>query len=67
LLEALLNNGIKAPYSCRVGRCGTCELQVLEGKIAHYDSFLSEEQKQSQSRILTCVSRAKSAMLSLDI
>lgn len=66
LLEALLNKGIQAPFSCRVGRCGTCELQVVEGEIAHYDSFLSEEQKQSQSRILTCVSRAKSDMLVLD-
>jgi dimethylamine monooxygenase subunit B len=67
LLEALLNYGIKAPYSCRVGRCGTCELRVVEGEIAHYDSFLNEEQKQSQSRILTCVSRAKSDMLVLDV
>jgi dimethylamine monooxygenase subunit B len=65
LLEALLIKGIKAPYSCRVGRCGTCEVQVVEGEIAHYDSFLSEEQKQSHSRILTCVSRAKSDMLVL--
>jgi dimethylamine monooxygenase subunit B len=67
LLAALLNKGIKAPYSCRVGRCGTCELKVVEGEITHYDSFLSEEQKQSQSRILTCVSRAKSDMLVLDV
>jgi dimethylamine monooxygenase subunit B len=67
LLEALLNKGIKAPYSCRVGRCGTCELKVVEGEITHYDSFLSEEQKQNQSRILTCVSRAKSDMLVLDV
>jgi dimethylamine monooxygenase subunit B len=67
LLEALLNKGIKAPYSCRVGRCGTCELTVVEGEIAHYDSFLSEEKKRSQSRILTCVSRAKSDMLVVDV
>jgi dimethylamine monooxygenase subunit B len=67
LLEALLNNGIKSPYSCRVGRCGTCELPVSEGEIAHYDSFLSEEQQKSNSMILTCVSRAKSDMLVLDV
>ncbi|MCM3719907.1 PDR/VanB family oxidoreductase [Fictibacillus phosphorivorans] len=67
LLEALLNNGVKAPYSCRVGRCGTSELQVIEGEIAHYDSFLSEEQKRDQSRILTCVSRAKSELLVLNV
>ncbi|WP_409304246.1 PDR/VanB family oxidoreductase [Peribacillus sp. SCS-155] len=65
LLEALQKAGIKAPYSCRVGRCGTCELKVLEGKIIHYDSFLTEEQKSSQNCILTCVSRAESERLTI--
>lgn len=67
LLEALLESGVKAPYSCRVGRCGTCELNVLEGEIEHYDSFLSEEQRNSQNVILTCVSRAKSAKIVIEI
>lgn len=67
LLEALLEAGVKAPYSCQAGRCGTCELDVLEGEIDHYDSFLSEEQKNSQKVMLTCVSRAKSGCLVLDI
>lgn len=67
LLEALLESGVKAPYSCRVGRCGTCELNVLEGEIEHYDSFLSEEQKSAQNVILTCVSRAKSEKIIIDI
>jgi dimethylamine monooxygenase subunit B len=67
LLEALLEQGINAPYSCRVGRCGTCELQVKEGEIDHHDSFLSDEQQRSNSLILTCVSRAKSTKLVLDI
>ncbi|WP_420490117.1 2Fe-2S iron-sulfur cluster-binding protein [Neobacillus drentensis] len=31
MLEALLEAGIKASYFCRVGRCGTCELNVLVG------------------------------------
>ncbi|MBV7506631.1 2Fe-2S iron-sulfur cluster binding domain-containing protein [Bacillus sp. sid0103] len=66
-LEALLEAGIKAPYSCRVGRCGTCELNVLEGEIDHYDSFLTEEQKGLQKSILACVSRAKSEEIVIDI
>ncbi|WP_442598908.1 PDR/VanB family oxidoreductase [Neobacillus sp. D3-1R] len=63
LLEALLAAGKRVPFSCRIGRCGTCELKVLEGEIEHYDTFLSEEQKKSQQRILSCVSRAKSDKL----
>jgi dimethylamine monooxygenase subunit B len=63
LLEALLEAGIKIPYSCKVGCCGSCELKVVEGEIAHYDSFLSEDQKNAQNVILSCVSRAKSEKL----
>ncbi|MFP7298831.1 PDR/VanB family oxidoreductase [Neobacillus niacini] len=65
LLEALLEEGIKIPYSCKVGCCGTCELKVEEGEIAHFDSFLSEEQKNKHNVILACVSRAKSEKLVL--
>ncbi|MEO2077912.1 MAG: PDR/VanB family oxidoreductase [Bacillus sp. (in: firmicutes)] len=67
LLDALLAAGITAPYSCRVGRCGTCELKVVEGVVDHYDSFLSEEQQKAQNVILTCVSRAKTKRLLIDI
>lgn len=67
MLEALLENGIKAPYSCRAGRCGACELKVLEGEVSHYDKFLTDEQKNSQTSILTCVSRAKSKKIVIDL
>jgi ferredoxin-NADP reductase len=67
LLEALLMAGVKAPYSCRVGSCGTCQLDVLEGEIDHNDSFLTEEERSSQNVILSCVSRARSGRLVLDI
>ncbi|MBM7693624.1 ferredoxin-NADP reductase [Peribacillus deserti] len=66
LLEALLEKGMKVPYSCRAGRCGTCELKVLKGEIDHYDEFLSDEQRNSNSVILSCVSRAKSEKLLLE-
>lgn len=67
LLEALLTNGINAPYSCRVGRCGTCEVKVVEGEIEHHDSFLTEEQKNADNCLLTCVSRAKSEHLVIQL
>ncbi|WP_246625266.1 PDR/VanB family oxidoreductase [Fictibacillus nanhaiensis] len=67
LLEALLHNNVEAPYSCRMGRCGTCEIPVLKGEIDHCDSFLTEDQKNAQRSILTCVSRAKSGKLVIGI
>ncbi|MGM0829480.1 MAG: PDR/VanB family oxidoreductase [Bacillota bacterium] len=67
LLEALLKSGILAPYSCRAGRCGTCELKVLEGKVDHADSYLNEEERKDHRSILSCVSRAQSGKLRIQL
>lgn len=67
LLEALLKAGVNAPYSCRVGRCGTCEVKVLEGEVDHGDSFLSESERNEHHSILTCVSRARAEKLRIQL
>lgn len=59
LLEALLKAGVEAPYSCKVGGCGSCEIQVIEGEVDHRDHFYKEEERRSRKVILTCCSRAK--------
>ncbi|MEH7110281.1 PDR/VanB family oxidoreductase [Bacillus sp. JJ1764] len=59
LLEALLKAGVPAPYSCKVGGCGSCEVQVISGEIDHRDHFYKDEERQTKSVILTCCSRAK--------
>lgn len=67
LLDALLQARVNAPYSCRVGGCGRCEVEVLDGEVDHRDLFFSEEERAGRSFILTCVSRAKSGCLKLNI
>lgn len=67
LLEALLNAGVDAPYSCRVGGCGRCEVEVVEGEVDHRDLFFSEEERAGRNFILTCISRANSGCLKLNI
>ncbi|MBE9046504.1 oxidoreductase [Pleurocapsales cyanobacterium LEGE 10410] len=67
LLEALEAAGIKANYSCRAGGCGACEVKVIEGEINHLDSYYSPAEKAEQNRILTCISRAKSKQLVIDL
>ena len=67
LLEAIEAAGISANYSCRVGGCGACEVKAIEGEINHLDSYYSLEEKAEQDRILTCVSRAKSDRLVIDL
>ncbi|WP_233434906.1 PDR/VanB family oxidoreductase [Mesobacillus jeotgali] len=63
LLDVLHQNGIDIPFSCRVGGCGTCEVKVAEGEIDHYDAFLTDEQRDSNRTMLSCVSRGKGNVL----
>lgn len=67
ILDVLRENGVAIPSSCEQGACGTCVAMVLEGKPDHQDVYLSKAEKQCGDRILTCVSRSKSARLVLDI
>lgn len=67
LLEVLLKNGIQAPFSCKVGGCGSCEVGLLEGKVDHRDIYLTEKEKRDNNVILTCVSRGKKECLVLDL
>lgn len=67
ILEVLRDNGIDAPSSCEQGACGTCITGVLEGEPEHQDVYLNEAEKRANNCMLTCVSRARSARLVLDI
>jgi len=67
LLEALLKAGIDAPHACKIGGCGSCEIDVLDGDVDHRDVFLSDENKQNRKSILACCSRAKSEKLIINI
>lgn len=66
LLEALLSAGVDAPYSCKGGGCGQCELEVASGEVDHRDIFYSEEERKDKNIILTCCSRAKGKELVLN-
>jgi ferredoxin-NADP reductase len=67
ILEVMRENGIEIASSCEQGACGTCAATVLEGEPIHQDVYLSDAEKLSGTKIMTCVSRAKSARLVLDL
>ncbi len=67
ILEVLRDSGVDVPSSCEQGACGTCMTTVLEGEPDHQDVYLNESEKSSGDCIMTCVSRAKSDRLVLDI
>ncbi|WP_338751839.1 PDR/VanB family oxidoreductase [Bacillus sp. FJAT-52991] len=67
LLEALLEAGVEAPYSCKAGGCGQCEVEVVEGEVDHLDIFYTDEERKERNIILTCCSRAKEEKLVLNL
>ncbi|TWB85997.1 ferredoxin-NADP reductase [Bradyrhizobium macuxiense] len=66
LLDALLRAGVDVPFSCVQGFCGSCEVAVLDGKIHHRDSVLSEAERVRGRSLMTCVSSCDGGRLILD-
>jgi vanillate O-demethylase ferredoxin subunit len=67
IVDALAAHGIEVATSCREGVCGTCLTGVIAGTPDHRDVFLSAQERQAGTRMMICVSRAKSAQLVLDL
>lgn len=69
MLEAIEAAGVDAPYLCRGGACGRCELEVLgtDGAILHNDHYLTDAEKASGKKIMPCVSRAKCDLLEVNL
>ncbi|KAL2064534.1 hypothetical protein VTL71DRAFT_3671 [Oculimacula yallundae] len=55
LLDVLREAGLDVGSSCEVGNCGTCKVQVCEGKVEHRGTGLREIEKKDS--MLSCVSR----------
>ena len=60
-------SGVPLPSSCEQGACGTCVATVLEGEPDHQDVYLNDSDHEAGDRIMTCVSRARSDRLVLDL
>lgn len=67
ILEVMREAGLTVPSSCEQGACGTCLTTVIEGEVDHQDVYLNDSEKASNTCMMTCVSRAKSDRLVLDI
>jgi vanillate O-demethylase ferredoxin subunit len=66
ILDALLDSGVNSDYDCRMGICGTCAVQVLEGEPAHRDNVLTDKEH-ARGTMCTCVSRSTTPRLVLDL
>lgn len=67
ILEAVITEGVFAPFECQRGECGMCVTPVIEGDIDHRDEYLTKEEREAGNLMCICVSRAGGARLVLDI
>lgn len=63
LLNEALDSGIKIPYSCSNGRCGSCKCKVISGKSVLEGSELSlSKMEANEGWILSCLRKPISNM-----
>lgn len=67
VVHALAKHGVEITMSCEQGVCGTCVTRVLEGECDHRDVYFSDAEKAKGDQFTPCCSRAKSAVLVLDL
>lgn len=67
VMAALTESGFDIPRSCEEGVCGTCLIRVLEGDPDHRDSYLTADERARNDQFLPCCSRARNALLVLDL
>ena len=65
IVQVLAEHGIEIATSCMAGLCGSCKVRYLSGEIDHRDFILSDSVR--AECLTTCVSRAKSPLLVLDL
>jgi ferredoxin len=58
LLSALRAANVDVQSDCEEGLCGSCEVRVLSGKVDHRDVVLTRMERDGNTRMMACCSRA---------
>ncbi len=67
VLQAVRSAGVDVPYACLEGKCGACEVGVLDGTPQHRDPVYSNTSRVPHDRMKLCVSRSLTPRLTLDL
>lgn len=66
ILKAALEKGIKLPYSCEAGICGTCAAKCKEGQVKMSINDVLTAKDLSEGWVLTCVGYAFTKQVRLE-
>lgn len=67
LLAALRGANIDVQSDCEEGLCGSCEVRVLAGEVDHRDVVLTRSEKEANTKMMSCCSRARGKRLVLEL
>jgi ring-1,2-phenylacetyl-CoA epoxidase subunit PaaE len=63
ILQAAMKNSIHLPYSCRGGRCSTCTVICISGKVKMSINEVLTARDLQQGLVLTCVGYAETDLI----
>jgi ring-1,2-phenylacetyl-CoA epoxidase subunit PaaE len=66
ILDALLETGVDAPYSCKNGMCSTCRARVTDGKVEMDVNYSLSDAEVAKGYVLTCQARPTSEAVAVD-
>jgi vanillate monooxygenase ferredoxin subunit len=67
IADVLTRHGYEVALSCEQGICGACLTRVCDGVPDHRDEIQTAAEHATNAQINVCVSRSRSAVLTLDI
>lgn len=67
LLTALRAANVDVQSDCEEGLCGSCEVRVLSGKVDHRDVVLTRAERDANTKMMACCSRACEGRLVLEL
>ena len=67
ILQSAKRNGIRLPYSCEAGQCGTCSATCIKGTVWMYKNEVLMEDEIERGRVLTCTGYPINGDIQLEI